>query len=265
MAETFELTMLEGRVVVTGPASRRTARWSRGERLLRLGARRRSMALEHGGRSARRRRLPHRSPAAPPQVGAPPPAPRCRTARPQAARQAGGALRTAVERIWPRRGKYRDAFAAAEAAGFGQEIERAPAGDLLLLADAARFSGSPARAREALLAARRRFGVRGQSAFLLGKIAADQQGSPGDAVGWFETYLREEPGGPLAEQALGRIVDLARRGRPRGRAARRGPLPRALPGRHPRRAGPYAEPLTRGGREAQPRGRALSWPASSSK
>jgi hypothetical protein len=112
------------------------------------------------------------------------------------------------------RGKYRDAFAAAEAAGFGQEIERVPAGDLLMLADAARFSGSPARAREALMAARRRFGVRGQSAFLLGKIAADQQGSPGDAVSWFETYLREEPGGPLAEQALGRIVDLTRRSSP---------------------------------------------------
>jgi hypothetical protein len=121
------------------------------------------------------------------------------------------------------KGRYRDAFAAAEASGFGGEIERAPAGDLMMLADAARFSGSPARAREALLAARRRFGARGQSAFLLGKIAADQQGSPGDAVAWFETYLREEPGGPLAEQALGRILDLSRRGSPEAgkRAAER--------------------------------------------
>jgi hypothetical protein len=117
------------------------------------------------------------------------------------------------------KGRYRDAFAAAEAAGFSREVDQAPAGDLLMLADAARFSGSPARAREALLAARRRFGIRGQSAFLLGKIAADQQGSPGDAVGWFETYLREEPAGPLAEQALGRIVDLTRRASPE--AARR--------------------------------------------
>ncbi len=31
---------------------------------------------------------------------------------------------------------------------------------------------------------------------------------------WFETYLREEPGGSLAEQALGRVMELRRRGAP---------------------------------------------------
>jgi hypothetical protein len=102
-------------------------------------------------------------------------------------------------------GKYRDALAAAERAGFAQEVERAPAGDLLLLADAARFAGSPARAREALMAARGR-GVRGSTAFVLGTIASD----PGDALGWLEIYLREEPGGAFAEQALGRVLELSR-------------------------------------------------------
>ncbi|MFT3772482.1 MAG: hypothetical protein QM820_44375 [Minicystis sp.] len=43
---------------------------------------------------------------------------------------------------------------------------------------------------------------------MLGKIAADQQGAAGEAVRWFETYLSEEPGGALAEQALGRILEL---------------------------------------------------------
>jgi hypothetical protein len=109
-------------------------------------------------------------------------------------------------------GKYKDALAAAESAGFFQETARANASELLALADAARFAGSPARAREALLAARTRFGVRGRTAFLIGKIAADQQRSAGEAASWFETYLREEPGGPLAEQALGRLLEIRRRG-----------------------------------------------------
>lgn len=126
-------------------------------------------------------------------------------ARAQAAPLVAGGARPSWKELVAK-GRYRDAFAAAEAAGIAQEMERAPAGNLLLLADAARFSASPARAREALLLARRRFGARGQSAFLLGKIAADQQGSPGDAAAWFETYLREEPGGPFAEEARRRLA-----------------------------------------------------------
>jgi len=49
---------------------------------------------------------------------------------------------------------------------------------------------------------------------LLGKIAADQQASYGEAVTWFETYLREEPGGALAEQALGRLLEIKKRSDP---------------------------------------------------
>ncbi|MCC6556258.1 MAG: hypothetical protein IT372_25135, partial [Polyangiaceae bacterium] len=48
-------------------------------------------------------------------------------------------------------------------------------------------------------------------AFLLGKLAADHLGAPGDAITWFQTYLDEEPGGGLAEQALGRLIELRRR------------------------------------------------------
>ncbi len=111
-------------------------------------------------------------------------------------------------------GKYREALEAAERRGFAQELERGSSAELLSLSDTARFAGSPARAREALLAMRRRFGAKGRSAFLLGKIAADQQGSPGEASTWFETYLREEPGGPLAEQALGRLLEIKKRAGP---------------------------------------------------
>jgi hypothetical protein len=108
-------------------------------------------------------------------------------------------------------GKYRDAIEAAERPGFRHEIDRATGSDLLLLADAARFAGRPARAREALLAFRSRPGPRAATAFLLGKIADDQAGASADAVTWFETYLHEEPRGALAEQALGRILELERR------------------------------------------------------
>jgi hypothetical protein len=104
-------------------------------------------------------------------------------------------------------GKFNEALAAAVRAGFAAEIERASSGDLAVLVDAARYGRRPDLAREALLAQRRRFGARGASAFMLGKIAADQQGG-GDAARWFQTYLAEEPRGAFAEQALGRLLEL---------------------------------------------------------
>jgi hypothetical protein len=208
MAETFELTMIEGRVLVTGPGLPPDRTVVGGERLV-VSVRDGRMVLSSVAVTS----AVTSSDGAPAPSVSPGPA-----ADPEAAAPSVSVVVAATPPPMPAwkelatKGRYRDAFAAAEAAGFGVEIERVPAGDLLMLADAARFSGSPGRAREALLAARRRFGSKGQSAFLLGKISADQLGSPGEAVGWFETYLREEPGGPLAEQALGRILDLSRRG-----------------------------------------------------
>lgn len=107
--------------------------------------------------------------------------------------------------------KYREAMAALEQVGFEQQVQGASAGELRTLADIARFAGQPARAQQALLQLRQRFGARGHSAFLLGRIALSR-GASGDAVRWFETYLREQPRGPLAEQALGRILEIQRHG-----------------------------------------------------
>jgi transmembrane sensor len=108
-------------------------------------------------------------------------------------------------------GKHRDALAAVEQRGFEQEIGHASAAELLALADTARFAGRPGRAREALLALRKRFGAKGHSAFLLGKIAADQQGAGAEAATWFDISLAEEPNGALAEQALGRLLEIKKR------------------------------------------------------
>ena len=264
MAETFELTMIEGRVVVTGPSLPPERTVVGGEHLV-VSVRDGKMVLSsvrrrlrRAGPRRRRRQTRRRAPRLLLRS-----APRAALRRGELGGR-GSPLRPSGRDL-AASGKYRDAFAAAEAAGFSQEVERAPVGDLLMLADAARFSGSAARAREALLAARRRFGVRGQSAFLLGKIAADQQGSPGDAVGWFETYLQEQPGGPLAEQALGRIVDLVAALEARRRAPGGGALPRPLPGGILRsaRAESDGEPVSvtaptpRSARGSSPR--ALAW------
>jgi hypothetical protein len=211
MAERFELTMFEGRVLVSGPNLPPERAVVGGERLV-VSVKDGRMVLSSKGSSDPAGDVPL-PPSAPSPAIAPAPSSLVAAATPKAEVKPPPDTPPKWKDL-AAGGKYKDAFAAAEAAGFSAEVERAPAGDLLLLADAARFSGSPARAREALLAARRRFSVRGQSAFLLGKIAADQQGSPGEAVTWFETYLREQPGGPLAEQALGRVVDLSRRASP---------------------------------------------------
>lgn len=117
-----------------------------------------------------------------------------------------------------RQGKSKEAMHALSDADFAGVIAGSSASELLALSDAARLGGRPDRARQALLAARKK-GARGQSAFLLGKISADQLGAPGEAVGWFELYLSEQPSGPLAEQALGRVVELSRGSKKKGRAA----------------------------------------------
>ncbi len=104
-------------------------------------------------------------------------------------------------------GRHREAMQAVEQAGFDRIVATSPADVLLELADEARYAGQHARAKQALLRARE-LGSRGRSAFLLGRIAADHDRAPDDAVTWFERYLEESPSGGLAEQALGRIVEI---------------------------------------------------------
>ncbi|MBK8256662.1 MAG: FecR domain-containing protein [Polyangiaceae bacterium] len=114
-------------------------------------------------------------------------------------------------RTLARAGKHKAALDAAVSEGYDRVLSSASAADLVLLADSARFAGDSGRAKSALLAARKA-GEKGVSAFLLGKIAADGQGAAGEATQWFETYLSESPSGALAEQALGRLIELKKRG-----------------------------------------------------
>ncbi len=248
--ETFEVAMTEGSVFTTGPLLHDGRTLMAGERL-RISIRDKKLEIALSGQTQTAAVDTKAAPTTAPLINAlPVEAPG--SARPQSKNsietttvssasahvEASPSANAPLEPDWKTlaaSGKHKDALAAAERAGFSQQIARSSASELFVLADVARLGGSPARAREALLAARTRFGVRGRTAFLIGKIAADQQHSAGEAATWFETYLNEEPGGPLAEQALGRLLEIRRRGDP---TAARAVAERYL-ARYPR--GAYAE------------------------
>jgi transmembrane sensor len=103
------------------------------------------------------------------------------------------------------RGSWREAFDAAEAAGFDAIVAGASASELLQLGDVARYAGRSDRARFAYEALRQRYGGTAQAAtaaFALGRMS-----SGSGAIQWFQAYLAEAPAGPLAREALGRILE----------------------------------------------------------
>jgi TolA-binding protein len=78
-----------------------------------------------------------------------------------------------------------------------------------LLGESARLTGHTDDARLAYQAVRRRFAgspEAAQAAFNLGRLEA-RGGKKGASAGWFETYLKEQPSGPLAQAALGRLLE----------------------------------------------------------
>jgi ferric-dicitrate binding protein FerR (iron transport regulator) len=126
----------------------------------------------------------------------------------------------------------------ADAEGVGHALASRPLGDLRALGDAARYSGNPALAKRAYAAVRTRFASSGDArtaAFLLGRIAEEQDHSNADAARWYDTYLAEAPGGAFAGDALGRKMVLVSKSQ--GRDAAR-PLATRYLQRFP--GGPYA-------------------------
>jgi hypothetical protein len=109
------------------------------------------------------------------------------------------------------KGKYKEALALAEKRGFERLTNELPENDLLLLANAARFSGDAARARLALLKLRQRFGGRpaaNLAALYLAKIAEDMTREPQEAVRWLRTFLQSSPSGDLAAGARASLMSL---------------------------------------------------------
>ena len=112
-------------------------------------------------------------------------------------------------RLLAREHEYARALEAAELGGFETLCRTANATDLLLLGDAARLSGKPSRAAQAYRAVRERFGgsSSAQAAFLLGRLAFESRSAYGEAAHYFALTLLEQPSGPFARDAAGRLIE----------------------------------------------------------
>jgi hypothetical protein len=109
------------------------------------------------------------------------------------------------------KGKYKEALALAEKQGFEKLTLELPENDLLVLANAARYSGDATRARQALLKLRQRFAGRPAAdlaALYLAKIAEDMTREPREAVRWLRTFLQGSPSGDLAAGARASLMSL---------------------------------------------------------
>jgi len=194
--EKFVLTLKEGQVAVTGPKLQPGCLVQAGRRLeIELGA--------GTGSGPCVPSAPKQSASAPREL------PSAAVAPPEPSAVAPPAWQALAQR-----GDYRGAWALVSAVGFDQVKQRAPAKDLLALADLARYAHESARASEALVEVRQRFGGSAEAshaAFLLGRIAADQQGAPLRGADWFSSYLSERPNGPFAPEALGRLLECQNR------------------------------------------------------
>jgi transmembrane sensor len=109
-----------------------------------------------------------------------------------------------------RRSRFADAYALIELYGFDAAVSKAAVSELALLGDTARFVGKPADALTAYQALRSRAAgsaAAKQAAFSIARVHFDQRAAYADAARWFRTYLAEQPGGPFAREAEGRLME----------------------------------------------------------
>jgi TolA-binding protein len=111
------------------------------------------------------------------------------------------------------RGDYRAIVSDAESRGIDVSIGTVSADELATLIDACRYVGRSDVASRALHAMRSRFAGSNRAAsaaYVLGRMA-DDGGNSSAALSWYERYLTEAPGGPLAPEAMGRRMLMLRR------------------------------------------------------
>jgi ferric-dicitrate binding protein FerR (iron transport regulator)/TolA-binding protein len=209
--ERLEVKLHDGSVIVRGPSLHDGIRLGAGQRLVAHGPSGKaelSSLFAPEAAAEKSTAEPALGPAAPAEPAAPP--------------AAGG---SAPEPSAPRApswselvaaGKFRGVLDAARARGVDQTLASGSLTDLAALSDAARYAGEPGLARRGLLAQRKRFPSSAEAraaAFILGRMA-DDGGSPSEALGWYDRYLAEKPGGSFAAEASGRrLVALVRLGR----------------------------------------------------
>jgi TolA-binding protein len=93
---------------------------------------------------------------------------------------------------------------------FEERCVHASGEQLVLLADAARHARDFDHEAYALRLLRRRFAGTPQAAlaaFAFGRLEFDVRGDHRKAAEWFGRYLKEQPDGPLAREAHGRLIE----------------------------------------------------------
>jgi hypothetical protein len=208
--EKFELKLRHGRVTVSGPVTGGEIAMRAGQRLLVDLPRGETVINDQKpdawldpSRTAEPSERPAGASDKPAvQVGKPvmtPPAPAPALANDR--RWAGALAAGHLDRI----------LAEAERAGLKATLDRASSDDLLALADAARYRRRMDLAREALLAARRRFPDSPRAldaAFRLGRVEEANDHGLDRAIEWYDEYLTRAPAGTYASEALGRKMTL---------------------------------------------------------
>jgi len=198
-AQTFELVMHDGTVNVTGPTIA-------GRRIVVAGE---TLRIPLGP--------PPAAPPSPTEITAttPGPGPAPTLVEPPAAPGGhdAGASRDVPAHVatWQELaagGDFESALAAVHDR-FDDVLATATATELTTLGDAARYAGDLPRAQKAYLTVRRRFAAAdaASATFALARLAFQ---APDDAmaVHWLEIYLRENPDGTFAREALGRLLEV---------------------------------------------------------
>jgi ferric-dicitrate binding protein FerR (iron transport regulator) len=204
--ERLELSLHDGSVIVRGPSLRDGIRVGAGQRLV--------AHARTGGAELSSLFAPEAAQESPPEApSATEPEPSEREREPIEASPAAPALPTWSEMLAS--GNFRGVLAAAQARGIDATLNHGTIGDLVALADAARYAHDKNLAKRGLLAERARFPRSAEAraaAFVLGRMA-DDGGLSAEALRWYDDYLTESPHGAFAAEALGRkLVALVRSG-----------------------------------------------------
>ncbi|HEY4188213.1 MAG TPA: hypothetical protein VGP07_24275 [Polyangia bacterium] len=230
--ERFELQLRHGRVTVSGPISGGDITLLAGHRLIVDLPNAETMITALKPEEARSDAVPSPQFVSPALVGRAPVVPPTRAPGPPGERPSSPAsserpgvpgLTTGVvlgaresRRHWAEAlaaGRLGEILGDVERAGLKKTLEGASNEELFALADAARYRRRMELAREALLAARRRFPASTRSldaAFLLGRVEESIEHGTAKALRWYEEYLARAPEGTYAAEALGREMILTR-------------------------------------------------------